>query len=116
MNCNYNSKLAGRLGVNSALAADYLYSAMKTESVRKEKRDWVKCSGVKLSAVYPHMKRSAASRALKRLVENGVLVRQAFNKRIFDSTFFYSFTEYGKTLTEPERQDSPDEATAQTLK
>ncbi len=112
MNCNYNSKIAVKLGVNSALAADYLYTAMKTESIRREKKDWVKCSGVKLSAVYPHMKRRAASGALKRLVENGVLIRQAINKRVFDSTFFYSFTEYGKTLIEPERTDAPEQTVA----
>ena len=104
MTCNYNNKIAVELGVNAALAADYIYKTYQNEIEMRDNRHWVKCSGLKLSAVYPHMKRRAASRALRKLVEAGVLIRRALNKSSFDSTYFYSVTEYGQKLIEPDRE------------
>ena len=108
MTCNYNNKIAVELGVNAALAADFIYHTFLNETEMRDGRSWVKCSGLKLSAVYPHMKRRAASRALRKLVEAGVLIRRALNKSSFDSTYFYSVTDYGQKLFEPDRETPPE--------
>lgn len=98
MDCKYNNTIAIKLGVNAALAADYLDRIIKTEGELRDKKRWAKCSGVRLAAIYPHMSRKSASRALKLLTENGLVTRCSYLKKTFDNTYFYSFTEYGKQV------------------
>ncbi len=105
MHCFYNSKIAVKAGVNSALIADHLWATMSTSKFKRENRMWLKFSAPMVSALFPHMKRSAAAGALKRLVDNGILVRRAFDKRQFDHTYYYSFTNYGEQLATPDGYD-----------
>ena len=105
MYCNYNSKLAERFGVNSALVADYFRDKLTTSSFKRDNRTWLKFSARKMSAIYPHMKRKAAAGALKRLVDNGILIRRAFDKSRFDNTYYYTFTDYGEQLVQPDNYD-----------
>lgn len=98
MNCTYNPKIAVKLGVNSALAAGFLFSETDKNSIYRDKSYWVRCSGKMLSAAFPHMGKKAAAGALNRLVDEGIFIRRPYNQKTFDSTYFYSFTEYGSEL------------------
>lgn len=108
MNCRYNNKIAVKLGINSALAADYLLKELMKNAVYRDERYWIKCSAKTLSAVFPHMGQKAASNALKRLVFGGILVRHQYNRKTFDNTYFYAFSDYGSEMmknTEANKND-----------
>ncbi len=102
MYCYYNSKIAVKAGINSALIANYLWNHMSKSKFKRENRVWIKFSASRVSALFPHIKKRAAACALKRLVDNGILIRRAFDKRQFDHTYYYSFTNYGEQLARPD--------------
>ena len=42
-----------------------------------------------------------ARRSLKKLAEEGIIVRDVFNDDKFDHTYWYAFTDYGFEMMEP---------------
>lgn len=101
----YCYKIASDLGVNAALAADFLYTMqMAGQAVVVGKTKWIHCPAKALTEVFPHMGRKAAARALETLVEHGYAFRSVPRIDPFDGSYSYCLTESAlKTLTDPER-------------
>ena len=49
----------------------------------------------------PFMSVDMARRSLKKLAEEGIIVRDVFNDDKFDHTYWYAFTDYGFEMMEP---------------
>ncbi len=102
MTITYSNKMATRYGINAALVAAYLYEGVGIDARRHHERTWFRCAKRTLTAFYPFCGIGAVSYALKRLVDNGVLVKHEYNDSRFDRTLSYAFTDYGRTLMEDE--------------
>ena len=102
MTITYSNKMATRFGINAALVASYLYEGVSIDGRRHHGRVWFRCAKRTLTAFYPFCGICAVSSALKRLIDNGVLVKREYNDSRFDRTLSYAFTEYGRTLMEDE--------------
>ena len=102
MTITYSNKVATRFGINAALVASYLYERIGIDGKRHHGRVWFRCAKRTLTAFYPFCGVCAVSSALKRLIDNGVLVKREYNVSRFDRTLSYAFTDYGRTLMEEE--------------
>lgn len=97
-----NVRLAVRLGIPSAIAAQYLMEAMDgglDEAVEVAKGEvWVRLGHKTLALYAPYLAPATAKRALRRLVDKGVCKRTKLNDSPFDHTYWYAFSDYGHRL------------------
>ena len=71
------------------------------ESIERHGRIWTRISQKMITVALPFMSVDMARRSLKKLAEEGIIMRDVFNDDKFDHTYWYAFTEYGSEMMEP---------------
>lgn len=98
MLCMYSDKISILCGINAALIAGYIWSESKENAVRFQGKDWLRCSKKSLCIAFPFMGEKAASNALRKLLNVGILKKCEYNFSSFDRTASYAFTEIGEAF------------------
>lgn len=99
----FRNDVAVKCGVNAAIIADLLWHIINDNS-RYEKRryfygsNWCRCSLKSMTIKYPYLTRNMAGTAVRRLIDQGIIIKACLNDSRFDHTNWYAFTEYGARL------------------
>ena len=97
---SYSNKIAMKYGINAAIIASFIWTETKGYNPAFPNRSWTRCGYKRLLAAFPFMRPGAPSYAVRKLVNDGILVRTERNESRFDRTFSYAFTDYGASLME----------------
>ena len=106
MNHPLNVELAMRIGLRTALVAQYLWEScderfegrIPSEIGIFDGRAWLKMSQRTLTVVMPYLTRHTARYELSRLQRLGIVRARALSDVRFDHTNWYTFTEHGHDL------------------
>ena len=106
----FNTGIAKRYGIHAALMADYIRSEIIENEFHgracHNRQTWMRSSQMMFTAVMPYLSKHAVHRSIKKLIQDGILVRGEFNVSRFDRTAWYSFTQFGYSLMiENENED-----------
>ena len=97
-----NVKLALKFGIKEALCAQCLWDGLNrlylADTCEVCSNEWICMSGKQLSLLIPYLTPNMTKRALKRLVDLGVVRVEKLQKRSFDHTYWYTFTSFGERL------------------
>jgi hypothetical protein len=105
MNHNVNSALAMRLGITSALVAEFLWKEI-LESDSVSERSWIRSSQKMFTVKFPYLSERTIRRTLKRLTDKDIIRKIEHNDSVFDRTLSYQFTEFGETVMRSDGCDS----------
>lgn len=98
----YSPKVAMEYGITAAILAHYLLSMSisnaREGSFHMDGCYWARISYAKLHKALPYFSKHTISHALRKLVNDGVLVRAQFSKKEMNFSYWYAFTAYGFTL------------------
>jgi DNA-binding PadR family transcriptional regulator len=97
MNHNVNSALAMRLGITSALVAEFLWDEILTGD-SPPSCSWIKSTQKMFTVEFPYISERTIRRTLKRLVDKGIVRKIEHNASPFDRTLSYQFTEFGENI------------------
>ena len=92
----FNTKIAKKLGMVEAILLSQIKFCIDTHKANNENfhkgRYWT-CSSIKeLSEFFKYLSQQQITRALKRLVDDGWLIKDNFNTNPFDRTSWYSLS------------------------
>ena len=110
MNHSFNVDVAKSYGVESAVLLENILFWIEKNRANKSNlidgRYWVYTSQQSFAELFPYMSKSTVQRALKRFIDDGVLVAASFNKKGYDRTRWYALTPHGYSLFKMNRTDS----------
>jgi hypothetical protein len=109
MNHNINSALAMRLGITSAIVADFLWNEILTSDSPPE-RSWITSTHKMFTVEFPYISERTIRRTLKNLTDKGILRKHEQNASAFDRTLSYKFTDFGESLMRSCEFDTQEEA------
>ena len=102
MKIRFDAEMAGECGVQAAIVAEYLWERTKTDDFVRYRDDgiWVRCPLWEIRCQRPMLTKSQIERALQILRERNVIRSEKADKKQFDHTNWYRFTDYGCGLME----------------
>ena len=102
---DFNKDIARDYGLRESVIATYLWELLDRdlESIERNGRVWTRISQRMITVALPFMSVDMARRSLKKLAEEGIIVRDVFNDDKFDHTYWYTFTAYGNELLDDSR-------------
>ena len=93
---SFNTKIAKKLGMVEAVLLDNIERTINKHSANGENfyndRYWIYGSSKAFAEIFPYLSRQQIARALKRLVDDGWLIKDNFNIDKFDRTSWYSLS------------------------
>ena len=100
---DFNKDIARDYGLRESVIATYLWELLDRDmaSIERNGRVWTRISQRMITVALPFMSVDMARRSLKKLVEEGIIIRAEFNDDKFDRTHWYTFTDYGCEMMEP---------------
>ena len=100
---DFNKDIARDYGLRESVIATYLWELLDRdlESIERNGRVWTRISQRMITVALPFMSVDMARRSLKKLAEEGIIMRAVFNDDKFDHTHWYAFTDYGFEMMEP---------------
>ena len=104
MQCKYSNVIAIKHGINAALIAEHIYSQLSQSAIIRKDAPWIRMTQKQLTAVFPFLGKSAVRTALKKLIKDGILVREKFSRRFLDHAYYYSVTEYGGRVIQNDKE------------
>ena len=98
-----NKEVAELCGANAAAVASFLWNetAKSTETAFRYERFWVKASYAHIMMHIPFLTEDMVRSSIRKLTEEGIIMAKALNKKNFDHTRYYTFTDYGDDLMGP---------------
>lgn len=97
-----NVPLAQKIGIRTALVAQYLWDALEerysAETDIVDGRQWLRIGQTSLTTILPYLTRHTARFELRRLKKLGIIQSRDLNDNRFDHTNWYCFTDYGSEL------------------
>lgn len=101
-----NVDIAKRYGVNAAILLDNLHSIIKPETEFRYNCElrfnnngvWAKISIAKYRKIMPYMTERKIRKAVKLLLENGLILKSKLSMAEFDGTNWYAITDKGLKL------------------
>ena len=100
---DFNKDIARDYGLRESVIATFLWDLLDRdlESIERNGRVWTRISQRMITVALPFMSVDMARRSLKKLTEEGIIMREVFNDDKFDHTHWYTFTDYGSEMMEP---------------
>ena len=100
---DFNKEIARDYGLRESVIATYLWELLEKdmESIERHGRIWTRISQRMITVALPFMSVDMARRSLKKLAEEGIIMRAEFNDDKFDRTHWYTFTDYGYEMMDP---------------
>ena len=100
---DFNKDIARDYGLRESVIATYLWELLEKdmESIERNGRIWTRISQRMITLALPFMTVDMARRSLKKLAEEGIIMRAEFNDDKFDRTHWYTFTDYGNEMMDP---------------
>lgn len=100
---DFNKEIARDYGLRESVIATYLWELLEKdmESIERNGRIWTRISQRMITMALPFMTVDMARRSLKKLAEEGIIMRAEFNDDKFDRTHWYTFTDYGNEMMDP---------------
>ena len=100
---DFNKDIARDYGLRGSVIATYLWELLEKdmESIERNGRIWTRISQRMITLALPFMTVDMARRSLKKLAEEGIIMRAEFNDDKFDRTHWYTFTDYGNEMMDP---------------
>ena len=100
---DFNKDIARDYGLRESVIATYLWELLEKdmESIERHGRIWTRISQRMITVALPFMSVDMARRSLKKLAEEGIIMRAEFNDDRFDRTHWYTFTDYGYEMMDP---------------
>lgn len=100
---SFDSDIACKYGVFEAILINYLQVWISKNAANKrhehDGRYWTYNSKKALSKLFPYVSYSRIERAIRKLVDEGVIIVGNYNKSTYDRTNWYAFTDFGLTIT-----------------
>lgn len=97
-----NVSLAQRIGIRTALVAQYLWDALEerypAETNVFDGRRWLRMGQISLTTIMPYLTKHTARYELRRLKKLSIIRSRDLNDNRFDHTNWYCFTDYGSEL------------------
>ena len=95
--------IARDYGLRESVIATYLWELLEKdmESIERNGRIWTRISQRMITLALLFMTVDMACRSLKKLAEEGIIMRAEFNDDKFDRTHWYTFTDYGNEMMDP---------------
>lgn len=96
----FNQEMAMKYGVKAAVVAQFLWDSKENPKFENmvrthDKRQWIRCSQLMMTAVMPYLSRHMIRNSLRMLIKSKILMKGCFNQDKFDRTTWYSFTDFG---------------------
>lgn len=100
---DFNKDIARDCGLRESVIATYLWELLDRDldSIERNGRVWTRISQKMITIALPFMTVDMARGSLKKLVEQGIILRGVFNDDKFDHTHWYAFTDYGYEMMSP---------------
>lgn len=110
MHC-FDEDIATRYGVSQAIIFQYIGFRCKDNRISRQNYHdgcyWMFDSVRAFCERYPYMSKNTINRALKGLVDNGLIIEGTFNKLAYDRTKWYTLTDLGWSIYPKSEMDSP---------
>lgn len=105
---SFNVEIAAKFGIESAVILNFLeFWISKNKANEKHFHDgryWTYNSNKAMLEIFPYMTENIIRKAVKRLVDGGILVTGNYNEDKWDRTLWYAITEFGYSiLKNPEK-------------
>ena len=94
---SFNTEIAEKIGLVEAILLSQIKFCIDTHKANKENfykgRYWTYSSTKEFSYFFKYLSQQQITRALKRLVDDGWLIKDNFNTNPFDRTSWYSLSD-----------------------
>lgn len=92
----FNAEIAKKIGIVEAVLLDNIERTINTHSANGENffkdKYWIYGSSKTFAEIFTYLSKQQISRALKRLVDDGWLIKDNFNTDKFDRTSWYALS------------------------
>lgn len=114
MNHSFDVDIATKYGILEAILLNSInYWLLKNEANEKNYFDghyWTYNSTRAFSELFPYASQRQIQTALKKLINEGILVTGNYNKYAYDHTLWYRFTDKGKSIMRKSKIDCTENA------
>lgn len=106
---SFDIDIAAAYGVNAAIILNNMYFWVEKNKANEtnfhDGRYWTYNSVKAFSKLFPYLTPRAISTALKKLIDDGLVVTGNYNKSSYDRTLWYAITEKGFSILQKSKMD-----------
>lgn len=102
MQHSFDIEVAKKYGVHCAVLLNNIYFWIEKNRANninfQDNNYWVYCSKKAFSELFPYMTQRQIDYALKKLIDDGILITGNYNKLCYDKTLWYALTKKGYSI------------------
>lgn len=107
----FDIEIAQQYGINAAVILDNMYFWVEKNRANEmnyyDGRYWTYNSVKAFSRLFPYLSPRAINTALKKLIDDGLIVTGNYNTSSYDRTLWYAITEKGFSIMQKCKMEEP---------